>query len=75
MLEQLAVLQEKYEFCKVKRELTKLDIVARIGRLDNYMVGMVESGVLEVGGGGRAGCARHQLNKLMRGQCRRRKKN
>ena len=35
-------LQEKYEFCKVKRELTQLDIVNRICRVDNYFIAMMD---------------------------------
>ena len=41
------LLQEKYEFCKVKRELSKYDIVARITRLDNYLVGLLEEGIFD----------------------------
>ena len=46
-MERLVLLQEKYEFCKVKRELSKYDIVARITRLDNYLVGLLEEGIFD----------------------------
>ena len=46
-MKKLIKLQEKYEFCKVKRELTKLDIVNRISRIDNYLIGMMDEGIFD----------------------------
>eukprot|EP00357_Protocruzia_adherens_P027133 CAMPEP_0115008128 /NCGR_PEP_ID=MMETSP0216-20121206/21694_1 /TAXON_ID=223996 /ORGANISM="Protocruzia adherens, Strain Boccale" /LENGTH=677 /DNA_ID=CAMNT_0002375409 /DNA_START=238 /DNA_END=2271 /DNA_ORIENTATION=+ len=47
IVDRLAEMQKKYRYCIVKDELTALDIASRIMRKENYLVAMVNSGVLK----------------------------
>ncbi len=48
ILERLIELQKTENFCRVKENLTKFDIIARILRKENYLIAMISNSILDL---------------------------
>lgn len=49
IMERLIELQKSENFCRVKENLSRFDIIARISRKDNYMNGLISNNVIDFG--------------------------